>query len=149
MPKPSDHPFRLGYLVHDVSRLRRTAVDKALKPYNITRSQWWALANLSRHNGRGMMQTELASVMDVGKVTLGGLIDRLEASGFVLREPDPNDRRAKRVKMTVEGEKLLRKMASIAETINQTVVQDLTPQEIKRTEEALHKMKKRLIAMGA
>jgi len=141
--------FRLGFLIHDVSRLRRTVVDKALKPYNITRSQWWALANLSRHNGRGMMQTELASVMDVGKVTLGGLIDRLEAAGFVAREPDPNDRRAKRVKMTKAGEKLLRTMSSVAETINQEVVRDLTAKEIAQAENSLYKIKKRLIEMDS
>jgi len=78
MPK-TERPFRVGFLIHDVSRLRRTVVDKALRPLGVTRSQWWVLANLSRHNGGGMMQTELSKVMDVGKVTLGGLIDRLEA----------------------------------------------------------------------
>jgi len=144
-----EQPFRLGFLIHDVSRLRRTVVDKALKPYNITRSQWWALANLSRHDGRGMMQTELASVMDVGKVTLGGLIDRLEASGFVAREPDPNDRRAKRVKMTKAGEKVLRTMTKVAGAINEAVVKDLTAKEIKQTETALYKIKKRLIEMDS
>ena len=144
-----EQPFRLGFLIHDVSRLRRTVVDKALKPYNITRSQWWALANLSRHNGRGMMQTELASVMDVGKVTLGGLIDRLEASGYVVREPDPKDRRAKRVKMTRAGVKLMNKMSSIAETINQNVVRDLSAKEVKQTEDALYKIKKRLLEMDS
>ena len=42
------------------------------------------------HDGaEGMMQTELARLMDVGKVTLGGLIDRLEASGSLARQPDP------------------------------------------------------------
>jgi len=76
MPK-EEHPFRIGFLIHDVSRLRRTVVDKALRPLGITRSQWWVLANLARDDGTAMTQTELARVMDVGKVTLGGLIDRL------------------------------------------------------------------------
>ena len=73
----AERPFRLGFLIHDVSRLRRTVVDKALRPLGVTRSQWWLLANLSRHEGGGIVQTELSKVMDVGKVTLGGLIDRL------------------------------------------------------------------------
>ena len=42
---------RIGVLIHDVSRLRRTVVDHALGPMGVTRSQWWVLANLSRHNG--------------------------------------------------------------------------------------------------
>ena len=102
MPK-EEHPFRIGFLIHDVSRLRRTVVDKALRPLGITRSQWWVLANLSRDDGTAMMQTELARVMDVGKVTLGGLIDRLESCGLVKRQADPHDRRAKRIVMTQKG----------------------------------------------
>src|SRR6202040_2575879 len=87
-----DHPFRIGFLIHDVSRLRRTVVDKALRPMGVTRSQWWVLANLSRHNGGGMMQTELSKVMDVGKVTLGGLIDRLDAARLLNRVGDASHR---------------------------------------------------------
>jgi DNA-binding MarR family transcriptional regulator len=87
--------------------------------------------------------------MDVGKVTLGGLIDRLEAAGFVIREPDPKDRRAKRVKMTRAGEKLLNKMGGIAEKINEAVVQDLSEKQISQIESAMHKMKTRLIEMDA
>src|SRR5262245_33864459 len=49
-----EHPFRIGFLIHDVSRLRRTVVDKVLRPMGVTRSQWWVLANLSRHNRQGM-----------------------------------------------------------------------------------------------
>ena len=33
-----------------------------------------------------MMQTELTKVMDVGEVTLTGLINRLEANGYVGRQ---------------------------------------------------------------
>ena len=41
--------------------------------------------NLSRHEDGGMMQAELAKLIDVGKVALGGFIDRLEAAGLVRR----------------------------------------------------------------
>ena len=43
-----DWELRLGFLIHDVSRLRRSAFDRCLKPLNVTRSQWWVLAYLSR-----------------------------------------------------------------------------------------------------
>src|SRR5271170_5036144 len=121
-----EHPFRIGFLIHDVSRLRRTVVDKALRPMGVTRSQWWVLANLSRHNGEGMMQTELAKVMDVGKVTLGGLIDRLETSGYVERQPEPGDRRAKRVVMTTKGTKLLAQIQKIAKVVNGEIMDGIT-----------------------
>jgi len=144
-----EHPFRIGFLIHDVSRLRRTVVDKALRPMGVTRSQWWVLANLSRHNGQGMMQTELAKVMDVGKVTLGGLIDRLEAAGLVKRQADPSDRRAKRVVMTPKGTKLLSDIQSIATKVNDQILNGIGRNDISRAETVLYKMKQQLISMDA
>jgi MarR family transcriptional regulator for hemolysin len=144
-----EHPFRIGFLIHDVSRLRRTVVDKALRPIGVTRSQWWVLANLSRHNGEGMMQTELAKVMDVGKVTLGGLIDRLEATGVVARQADPQDRRAKRVVITPRGLKLLTEIQAIASVVNARIMSGIAKADILRTEDLLYKMKQQLIRMDA
>jgi len=144
-----DHPFRIGFLIHDVSRLRRTVVDKALRPMGVTRSQWWVLANLSRHNGDGMMQTELAKVMDVGKVTLGGLIDRLETTGLLKRLADPSDRRAKRVVMTPRGTKLLADIQGIAAQVNAQIMNGIPRSDISRTETVLYKMKQQLISMDA
>ncbi|HMK85065.1 MAG TPA: MarR family transcriptional regulator [Steroidobacteraceae bacterium] len=144
-----ERPFGLGFLIHDVSRLRRTVIDKALRPLGVTRSQWWVLANLSRHNGNGMMQTELSRVMDVGKVTLGGLIDRLEASGYVERRPEPGDRRAKRVVMTPKGIRLLSQIQKIAKVVNAEIMTGISASDVLRAETVLHKMKKQLIAMDA
>src|ERR1700740_2244607 len=89
-----DWDLRLGYLIHDVSRLRRMMFDRALAPLGITRSQWWVFAFISRKDG--LPQTQLANELDVGKVAVGALIDRLESSGFVIRQADPVDRRLKR-----------------------------------------------------
>jgi DNA-binding MarR family transcriptional regulator len=144
-----EHPFRIGFLIHDVSRLRRTVVDKALRPIGVTRSQWWVLANLSRHNGEGMMQTELAKVMDVGKVTLGGLVDRLEAGGIVARQADPQDRRAKRVVITPRGQKLLTEIQGIAKVVNARIMSGIPKADVASAEAVLHQMKQQLIRMDA
>ncbi|MBB35075.1 MAG: MarR family transcriptional regulator [Hirschia sp.] len=139
--------FRLGFLIHDVSRLRRTVVDKIMKPQGITRSQWWVLTNLSRNSSNEMMQTELANVLDIGKVALSGLLDRLEASGFVERKADPTDRRAKRIAMTKKGEKILASMQLHAVKLNTEMLEDISPEEIQYAEDILYRMKRQLIEM--
>ncbi|MGJ3626948.1 hypothetical protein AB5I41_08660 [Sphingomonas sp. MMS24-JH45] len=70
--KPTARPFRFGFLVHDVSRMRRTLFDLQMKPLGVTRSQWSVLAFLSRDGNDGATQVDLARDMDVGKVTVGG-----------------------------------------------------------------------------
>jgi len=139
--------FRLGFLVHDVARLRRTVVDKALKPLGVTRSQWWVLANLSRYSDEGMMQTELANAMDIGKVALGGMLDKLEANGHLVRTPDPADRRAKRLALTDSGVKLLTAVELRAAALNRVMIRDVAIENVLVTEETLQLLKTRLIDM--
>ncbi len=108
-PQPTDNwDARLGFLMHDVSRLRRGVFDDFMKPVGLTRSQWWILAHLARHDG--MIQSDLANVLDIGKAALGGLIDRLEASRFIERRPDESDRRVKRIYLTTKGSQMITEM---------------------------------------
>ncbi|RJG08272.1 MarR family winged helix-turn-helix transcriptional regulator [Massilia cavernae] len=144
---PKHGEFRLGFLIHDVSRLRRTVVDKALKPLGVTRSQWWVLANLSREKGSGMMQTDLAKFLDIGKVALGGLLDRLEENGYIARKADPNDRRAKQIKMTAAGALLLSSIQERASVVNEEMMVGVSEEEILATEDVLYRMKLRLLEM--
>jgi MarR family transcriptional regulator for hemolysin len=138
--------IRIGFLVHDVSRMRRTLFDKAVKPLGITRAQWWALANLSRQKTEGMIQSDLARLLDVGKVTIGGLIDRLEASGHVERRPDPVDRRIKRIFITNSGYELIEEMKSVARELNASILKDIPHEDVHIAEEVMHRMKNNLRA---
>ena len=147
-PKPKS-PFRAGFLIHDVSRLRRTVYDQRLKPLGITRSQWWVLTNLSRHDGEGYSQIELARLLDVGKVTLGGLIDRLEDNGLVVRVPDKEDRRSKRVLVSRKGKALQHRLEAIAKVVNTEIMEGISPEDEQALIDVLAKMKKNLIAMDA
>ena len=138
---------RIGFLVHDVSRMRRTLFDQEVRPLGITRAQWWALANLSRHEPEGMIQSELARLLDVGKVTIGGLIDRLEASGHVERRPDEHDRRLKRIFITDLGYALIEAMAETGRRVNSRIMQDISANKIRIAEEVMHQMKNNLRAI--
>jgi len=137
--------FRIGFLVHDVSRVRRTLFDNEMKPLGMTRSRWWVLAQLSRslnYKGvDGMLQTELAEIMEVGKVTVGGLIDHLEAAGYVERRPDPNDRRAKRVVITQKGHGILAQMSDVGSRLNVKVLDGIPAEHVRIAEDVLSKMK--------
>jgi MarR family transcriptional regulator for hemolysin len=139
----TDLELRLGYLIHDVSRLRRTLFDKWLSPLGITRSQWWVLAFLSRNDG--MPQTELALELDVGKVALGALIDRLEESGFVKRVPDKSDRRVKRVVLTKQSKEVVETLREKSSEFNQSILSDIDREHLEVTAETLRLMKHNLL----
>ena len=146
LPSPEREPraagSRIGFLIHDVSRMRSTLYDQAVRPLNLTRSQWWVLGQLSRQRApHGVLQTELARALDIGKVTVGGLIDRLEERGFIERRPDIEDRRAKRVLVTRAGRDVLKQMVRLSEDLNATVFAGFSDAEMQMTESVLARMK--------
>ena len=137
--------LRLGFLVHDVSRLRRRVVDRALKPLGVTRSQWWVLAFLSRSDG--MSQVALADELDLGKVALGQLIDRLEKTGFVSRRPDEEDRRVKRVYLSKRSLALIARIRDHVSVTEKEILEKIEPADLKATVRALRGMKENLLTM--
>lgn len=139
-----DNELRFGYLIHDVSRLRRTLFDRWLLPLGITRSQWWVLAFLSRDDG--MPQTDLAAELDIGKVALGALIDRLETAGFVERRADPADRRVKRVVLTERGKSLVADLRGGNRDFNRRVMRAIPDADIAVSIQTLGRIKSNLQA---
>ena len=146
--KPSaDRDLKIGFLIHDVSRLRRNTFDHFMKPLGITRSQWWVIAHLSRKDG--MMQTELATLLDIGKVTLGGLVDRLDEAGWIERRQDVADRRAKRVYLTAKSIEVLREMRGVERMLNRSVLRGLNNEERDTLVELLTRVKANLVTVVA
>ena len=135
--------LRLGFLVHDVSRLRRSVVDRALKPLGVTRSQWWVLAFLSRADG--MSQVSLAEELDLGKVALGGLIARLEKTGLVVRRPDKEDRRVKRVFLTKRSQSLVDEIRANVSATEKEILERIDEADLRATVRALRGMKENLL----
>lgn len=142
-----DHNWdqRLGFLMHDVSRLRRIVFDNFMKPLGVTRSQWWVLAYLSRHDG--MIQSDLAAVLELGKAALGGLIDRLEATGLIERRPDATDRRVKRVYLTSRGNQTVKEMRELSHEMSEQILQGLDLEQRLQLADMLNQVKHNLLAI--
>ena len=52
----------------------------------------------------GSRLTDLARGANMTPQAMGELVDELEQLGYVVRRPDPDDRRAKRIVLTAKGE---------------------------------------------
>ena len=146
MPKDFTTSVRFGFLIHDVSRLRRIVIDRALKPVGITRSQWWVLSFLGRRDG--MTQTALAADLDLTKVAIGGLLDRMEGSGFVERRPDQRDGRIKRVFLTSAGTRFLGTIRANIQQVEQGILADVDDAALQTTTETMLQIKRTLRGMA-
>lgn len=147
MSKDIDTNLRFGFLIHDVSRLRRIVVDRSLKPLGITRSQWWVLAFLSRRDG--MTQSALATDLDLTRVAIGNLLDRLENAGFVERRSDPNDRRSRRVYLTRPGSQTVAKIRSSVDRLAPDLLARISDEQLNQAAETLLILKRNLLYLAS
>src|ERR1700752_3530290 len=145
MARDLNSSLRFGFLIHDVSRLRRVVVDRSLKPLGITRSQWWVLAFLSRRDG--MTQTALATDLDLTKVAIGGLLDRMETAGFVERRADHQDGRARRVFLTRNGAKTVNAIRENVEAVELDILSRIAEEALAQASETLRALKDTLLEM--
>jgi DNA-binding MarR family transcriptional regulator len=140
-----DWIIRIGFLIHDCARLRRIVLDEKYKPLNITRSQAWLMAYLSRKEG--LPQSALAEQMGLGKVALGGLIDRLESSKMIERRSDPSDRRINNIFLTPQGRTVIKQMRKLTLDANVDILKDISVDDVKACVLTLSKLKHNLQEM--
>jgi DNA-binding MarR family transcriptional regulator len=131
-----------GFLLGDVSRLWRVALDRTLKPLGVTRSQYSVMASLSRRDG--MTQTALAAGLELTKVAVGGLLERMETAGFVERRQDSADARIRRVYLTRKGIRITHRIRALADPLEADLLAPLGDSDIAVTIRALSTIKSRL-----
>ena len=122
-----DKDLGIGYLVTDIARLMTTQYNRIMKPTGLTRAQWRVIIQLKRRNGQ--TQSELAHVLDMGKVSVGGLIDRLEESQWIERKADPEDRRVNRVYLTSKAHEIDDEMTKTGFTLIDQTLRNLSADE--------------------
>lgn len=62
----------------------------------------------AQREGSVVLQRDLVRVLDISSASVTALVDRLERSGHVRREPHPGDRRAVAVVATTDSDKEVR-----------------------------------------
>ncbi len=90
-----DPRIEISFLISDVTRRLRALYDVEMSQLGLSRAQWRALIGVLRL--KAPTQTDLADALDIGRASMGSLIDHLEKNGFAARILDPNDRRVWRV----------------------------------------------------
>lgn len=134
----------LGFLLNDVSRLMRTHFDGRARDLGLTRPQWRVLVFLAR--SEGINQSGLADLIEVERMTLGRMIDRLEAADLVERRPDASDRRVHRLYLSAKARPILDEMVVIANGVQDEALDGLTDGDRESLKSILTVIKNNLTA---
>jgi DNA-binding MarR family transcriptional regulator len=122
---------RLIYLLFTAQQKLRNHLKSCLSAegVKVTVAQAGVLFLLKQQNGRTM--TELSQLIDLDNSTVTGLIDRLEKSGFVSRNSNPNDRRRSHIYITPQGVEETNKAKAVIRRVNEEVKSGSSPEQIE------------------
>ena len=88
------------------------ASDKFLREFGISQPQYNVLRILRGAGAEGLCRNEISARMVTATPDMSRLLDRMERSGWIIRERDENDRRQVSTFITDSGRKLLTLMES-------------------------------------
>jgi DNA-binding MarR family transcriptional regulator len=136
-------PPTLGFVLHDVARLLRKRFERQAGKLNLTRSQWQVLAYVAYNPG--IQQGALADILEVQPITLGRILDKLQADGLVERRHHATDRRIWLLHTTQAAQPVLEKMTQIGQASRADALAGIPEPERDRLMTLLSRMRSNLI----
>lgn len=128
MTQTPDRHRLTGLLLHASRRWRRLA-EEALIADGLSEARAAPLVWLGRL-GSGVRQGALAAQIGIEGPSLVRLLDQLAAAGLVERRDDPDDRRAKTIWLTPEGEVLARHIEKVLTDLRERVFAGISDADI-------------------
>jgi DNA-binding MarR family transcriptional regulator len=116
-----------GQLFFRLWRISHTRAAAALEAAQLT-PPLFALLNVIGTRD-GAIQQELSALLGIDPSTMVSLIDRLESAGLANRVPSPTDRRARKVTITPQGRRRLKRARRVLAEAEDEVLRGLTRDE--------------------
>ncbi|MCG8493571.1 MAG: MarR family transcriptional regulator [Sneathiellales bacterium] len=118
-----------GHLIRRLNQISTSVFQKHVKAagYPMTSVQFAAMSALQANPG--IDQITLAGMIAYDKVTIGGVVERLEKKGLINRERSEKDRRAKAIKLTRQGEDFLKAVTPVVVKLQDQILSGLDQEE--------------------
>ena len=124
---PDDLPDCTVFLLGKAYQKAHGDFQKRLKPYGLTNMQHLVLEGLWYREG--MTAAELSKCLILDKATLSGVLDRLVDAGWILKKPDPDDRRIYRLYPSARANRMKDRLIEERKRANEALLSPFTPEE--------------------
>ena len=118
-----------GHLIRRLNQISVSVFTEKINDagYDLTPVQFAAL-NILQSNP-GIDQASLAGLIAYDRVTIGGVVDRLEQKGFIHRRVNSRDRRARELHLTEQGATTLETISPVIEKLQDDILCGLNVSE--------------------
>ncbi len=121
--------FRLKLVTHLIGYLLGTQRKEDALSHARMRILIWLMAEKQRGNEAGLLPSELSDHLGVSRNTVSTLLNGLETQGLIVRQLHPDDRRQWLIRLTPDGEALVRQRAPEFAAFVGSLFQGLSEQE--------------------
>jgi DNA-binding MarR family transcriptional regulator len=125
----------LSWPIARIAHAITQAHNEALAPFDLTLRTYAVLAMVG--GGAIRSQLEIAQGVGLDKTTLVATLDDLEKRGLVARKPDPQDRRARIVSITCDGEKHLARAADATRELEAQIFAAMNAEQAAQLHESI------------
>jgi MarR family transcriptional regulator, lower aerobic nicotinate degradation pathway regulator len=132
-----------GYLFRRMQQVAVAIFTEECAQFDLTCLQFSTLARIRERPGIDV--TRLSEIIEFDRSTLGGVVERLEMKGYILRRGTTEDKRIKLLEVTRQGRKLLDEIQPAVERAQSRVLSGLSVGEQK----ILLKLLTRLVELNA
>lgn len=115
-----------GHLIRRAHQISSALFAEECGAFDLTSVQYAALVAIRTHPG--LDATRLSGLIAFDRSTLGDVLERLEAKGWVQRSPSPSDRRVKLLQLTAAGHAILQEVEAAVDRVQARLLAPLAPE---------------------
>lgn len=137
---PGDH---IGAMLHQISRMVRRRMESVLSSDGAgcgSMPQGWLMHYLYERWGEDVFQRDIEREFHISRSSVTGILQNMEKSGLIVREPVAHDARLKRLRLTDKAANLHESILRRIEESERDLVAGFTPEEIAQLRDMLHRM---------
>ncbi len=132
----------VGFLMWETMRRFVREFSRRIERHGVSFGHWPFLRVLWEQDG--LTQRELALRAGMSAPTALAVLEALERRGFVSREPDPHDRRKRKVYLTPQGRRVYPKVVPEVRAVNVRALRGLDATERERLKALLRRLRANL-----
>jgi DNA-binding MarR family transcriptional regulator len=118
-----------GHLIRRAHQIAWATFREETVEFDVTPVQYSLL--IAIHDFPAIDATRLSALICIDRATIGNVVARLEAKGYLVRKDDPNDKRAKKIFVTPAGVTVIKSINKVRSRIGERVLSPLDGAERK------------------
>ncbi|KGT91682.1 transcriptional regulator SlyA [Erwinia typographi] len=136
----------LGTDLARLVRIWRSLIDQRLKPLELTQTHWVTLHNIHQLPPE-QSQIQLAKAIGIEQPSLVRTLDQLEEKGLITRTTCASDRRAKRIKLTVEAAPIITQVEHVIDATRDDILTGISQSEIDKMVTLIARLEKNILEL--